>query len=392
MPDKLWYLEDKPHKYWFDACKLLYHQDRLNRYMHGLRIPPITIDMGIHKSCNIKCVYCYGIKQQKGNAYIPRDVLLTLAREAGLVGVQSIAIIGDGEPTMNPALYDFVEALDDAGVQSAVATNGLLLDELKIRRLTRYCTWVRFNISGVQNYESVMGAPAGSYKKFEEMIHKAVEQGKKTGCTIGLQMVLIPECFEDVVPLAKKAIEWEVDYLVIKQFSDGGKGMPLHFNMDKYEEATNVLREAEKYSTDQTKIIVKWSALKDTIHITRDKHWEFDCCNDLPFLLQISGNGKCYPCGYHFGNPEYCYGDLLKQGLAQIITSDRYWEVIQKVKETPLDKLCTGQCRHTECLKFIDKLNKVYKGNLHEALVEMCGGTAQYCKLMDNPPVHTAFL
>lgn len=386
------YLKKPPQTYLMDGCKLLWHQDKLEDYLRGYRITPITIDMGIHKACNIKCVYCYGVKQGKSAEYIPTERLLMLADDAKEAGIRSIAIIGDGEPTMNKGLYPFVQRLADNGIDNAVATNGLLLNDNQISILCDNCTWIRFNISGVSNYDWVMGAPKGSFKKFEKIVHKAVVSSLKTGCTIGLQMVLIPECFDEVIPLAKKAIEWGVDYLVIKQFSDGGEGMPIHIDVARYKEVTNALQQAEGMSTEKTKIIAKWAAIDDTVSITGSKHWSFSKCNDLPFLFQISGNGGCYPCGYHFGNPEYCYGNVNSQRLADILKSERYWGIIEKVANTPLEKLCTGQCRHCEPLKFLDKLNKIYDGDLHKALVEMCGSEEQYLKLMDNPPAHVLFL
>jgi MoaA/NifB/PqqE/SkfB family radical SAM enzyme len=385
------YLRQQPQKYLMDGCKIFWHQDKLEDFLRGYRISPVTIDMGIAKSCNIHCVYCYGIKQGKSSEYIPLDRLLMLADDARDCGVRSIAIIGDGEPTMNKGLYPFVEALKKNGVQSAVATNGLLLNEYQIECLVSTCTWVRFNISGVSNYDWVMGAPKGSLAKFEDIVLTAVQYASLYGCTIGLQMVLIPECFEEIIPLAKKAVEWGVDYLVIKQFSDGGEGMPMHLHTD-YDKAREALHTAEGMSNEKTKIIPKWNALSDTVAITRDKHWGFDRCIDLPFLFQISGNGECYPCGYLFGNPEYCYGNVREQRLADILKSERYWEIVDKVGNTPLEQLCKGQCRHCEGLKFMDKLNKIYTGDLHKALVEMCGSEEQYEKLMRNPPEHREFI
>jgi MoaA/NifB/PqqE/SkfB family radical SAM enzyme len=386
------YLHSTNKKYLFDGCKLLYHQGRLQDFLDGKRIPPIHIDMGIHKSCNIKCVYCYGVKQVPSPEFITEDKLLQLARDAYKVGVKSIAIIGDGEPTMNKGLYPFVEECWMHNVNVSVATNGLLLTDWQIETLTRSCTWIRFNISGVDNYEWVMGARPDSFARFEDRVKYAVAH--KGTCTIGLQMVLIPECANQVIPLAKKAIEWGVDYLVVKQFSDGGHGMPLHVDMDAYAKHTDMLKQAEGMSNDQTSIIIKWSAINDSVSITRDGRWDFDRCIDLPFLFQISGNGKCYPCGYLFGNDNYCYGDVTKHRLVDILSGERYWEVIKKVANTPLEQLCLGQCRHCEGNKFVDRLTKVYAytGDLEKALIQMCGSKEQYEKLLDNPPQHINYI
>lgn len=372
-----------------DGTKLIYHQERLQDYLDHKRISPIHIDIGIHKSCNIRCIYCFGVLQKPSPEYIPEDRLLMIVDDAVACGVKSVAVIGDGEPTMNKGLYTFVSYAKHRGLDMSVATNGLLLDEGKIQILCDSLVWLRFNISATYDrYDWIHGTKDG-FEKFEQVIKLAVEH--KKNCTIGLQMVLIPQCFDQVISLSRKAIEWEVDYLVIKQYSDGGVGMPIHFNMREYEEVKENLRIAESLSTARTKIIVKWGAIRDTQDITQDSKWDFDRCIDLPFLFQVSGNGKCYPCGYLFGDDRYCYGDLTKDRLAVILKSDQYWDIIEKVKNTLLEKLCKCQCRHCESLKFMDRLTKIYDGDLRTALVKMCGGEEQYLNIMTHPPSHINF-
>ena len=52
-----------------------------------------------------------------------------------------------------------------------------------------------------------------------------------------------------------------VDYGVIKHCSDDEFGT-LGVNYEKYEDLYDTLREAEKLSNDNTKIIVKWEKIK----------------------------------------------------------------------------------------------------------------------------------
>jgi radical SAM protein with 4Fe4S-binding SPASM domain len=378
-----------PTKYLFDGCKLLWHQDKLQDYLDGKRISPILIDMGIHKSCNIRCIYCYGIKQKPSPKYIPEERLLLLAKDAKDAGVRALAIIGDGEPTMNKGLYPFVSYAHMIALDVGVATNGLLLDEEKVKILTNSCIWLRFNISAIDKYDYIMGAKNG-LAKFDKVIKWAVKHKGK--CTIGLQAVLIPEGFTEVIPLAQAALDWGVDYLVIKQFSDPEEGIPVKFDMDEYDKATSRLRVAEEMSNEKTKIIVKWGAITDSRSITKHKHWDFSRCIDLPFIFQISGDGGCYPCGYLFGDSRYCYGNVISQTLTEILVSKRYWSVIDTIKHMKLKDLCKGQCRHCETNKFMDRLLKREEPYLEELLVGMCGGRDIYKRLMSNPPEHKNFV
>ena len=393
---RLSYLTGEPKKYLFDGCKLIHHQDRLQDFIDGKRIMPVHIDMGIHKNCNMRCIYCYGIKQKMSKEYIPEDRLLMLADDAKEAGIKSLAIIGDGEPTLNEGLYPFVNKLYELGVDCSVATNGILLTYDKLKVLAKSCKWLRFNISGVnEGYNKIhRGTTIQDYYNLESLVKSAVTMPNRTA-TIGLQMVLIPECFDQVIPLAKKAVEWGVDYLVIKQFSDPEEAIPVTFDIKKeYAKVESDLKYAASLSNDKTAIIVKWNAMKDSASITGKKEWSFDNCIDLPFIFQISGDGGCYPCGYLFGERDYCYGNVCDTRLSDILNSDRYWDIINKVGRTPLEELCKGQCRHCETLKFMDVLTKTYeeKGDLKESLIHMCGGVEQYEKIMLNPPEHVNFV
>jgi radical SAM protein with 4Fe4S-binding SPASM domain len=166
--------------------------------------------------------------------------------------------------------------------------------------------------------------------------------------------------------------------------------MPMHFDMDEYQKAQDILKEAESMTTERTKIIPKWTAIKDSVNITKYGKWDFEKCISSPFLCQISGNGDCYPCGFLFGDKEYYYGNIIQDNLYDILRSERYWEVLKRLAETPVKEICACQCRHSETLKFLDRITKIYKGDLEKSLRQMCGDN--YDNLIDNPPQHRNFL
>ncbi|MFC1825718.1 radical SAM protein, partial [Thermodesulfobacteriota bacterium] len=99
--------------YFMNSNKLLWHLDRVNDWINGKRIAPIHIDVGLSKGCNIRCHYCFGAMQgnfyQKGSeTYFPREALLKYIKEAGEIGVKSMGFIGEGEPLLNPYVYEAI--------------------------------------------------------------------------------------------------------------------------------------------------------------------------------------------------------------------------------------------------------------------------------------------
>lgn len=120
-------------KYIMDGHKLHWHLDRVNDWLNGKRVTPLHIDVGLSKGCNIRCQYCFGVVQgnfyRKGSElYFPRAPLLSYMREAGEAGVRSIALIGEAEPLLNPAVYEAIVEGKKAGVDMSLGTNGILYD------------------------------------------------------------------------------------------------------------------------------------------------------------------------------------------------------------------------------------------------------------------------
>jgi molybdenum cofactor biosynthesis enzyme MoaA len=345
-------------KYLFDGNKLVWHMDRVHdHYRDGKRIYPLHIDIGATKLCNARCVYCYGMKQVMSNDIIPGDKLVKLFSDAPGLGIRSLTLTGDGEPTLNPAVYDAVHIGHQKGLDIGFATNGIKLSRTELIVLLDSCTWLRFNLSAVNSasYKAIHGVD--KWECVQDNIKLAVKLKKEFGfhCTIGIQMVLIPECADQVLPEAKWAVENELDYFVIKQFSDPGCEEMSRFKLEWYDnpELIDTLQAAAEMSNAQTKIIPKFGMIK-----SKGKR-AYDHCVDCPLIFQISGNARCYPCGYLFNSEDYCYGDLRKQSLKEILDSEKYWNVIKKMrKDFDVHKDCQGCCRHDFTNKFVwDYLN-----------------------------------
>lgn len=348
-------------KYIMDGHKLYWHSDRVNDWLHGRRIVPIHIDVGLSKGCNIKCQYCFGAVQgnfyKKGSeVFFPRDPLLRYVKEAGELGVRSMAFVGEAEPLLNPHVYEAIIQGKKAGVDIALGTNGILLDVGKSgEEALEHLSWIRFNISAASEeaYRRVHAS-----KEFSTAIEKIKfcvdkKKRKKLQVTIGLQMVLTPSNIGEVVPLSKLGKELGVDYLVIKQCADTvTNDLGVFDRLKEYDSFLEILKEAEKISSKGYNVIVKWGK------ITNKGKRNYDQCLGVPFLLYSSGDGKLYPCGvfFDFKEEDYRMGDLVKQSFKEILESDRYWEVVEKVKQIDVHKECYANCRTHSINEFLWQL------------------------------------
>jgi MoaA/NifB/PqqE/SkfB family radical SAM enzyme len=340
-------------KYLMDGHKLMWHLDRVTAWLQGERVPPVHIDVGLSKGCNIKCEYCFGVLQgnffKKGSeVYFPREPLLRYVKDAGEIGVRSMAFVGEAEPLMNPNVYDAIIEGKKAGVDVALGSNGILYDTgKKGEEALEHLSWFRFNISAASDEAYRRVHRSKDFDIAVEKIRFCVETKRKKGLgvTVGLQMVLTPKNIDQAVPLAKLGRQLGVDYLVIKQCSDTVENaLGVYKKLEDYEDFEDILKEAEAQSDGNYNAIVKWGKVMNKGERTYEK------CLGVPFLLYSSGDGRLYPCGMFFDykEEEYRMGDLVEQSFKEIYESDRYWNVVDKVKEIDV-KECYSNCR-THCI------------------------------------------
>ena len=333
-----------------DGHKLYWHLDRVQDWLQGKRIAPIHIDVGLSKGCNIKCEYCFGAKQRnvyrQGFAdYFPREPLLRYMRDAGTVGVRSLALIGEGEPLLNPNVYDAIVAGKTAGVDISLATNGILYDTGPAGEgALEHLSWVRFNISAAspESYRRIHSSPDFAVALEKIRFCVGVKRRKNLDLTVGLQMVLTPSNVGEVVPLARLGRELGVDYLVVKQCGDTVDNfLGIYQRLGEYDGFADLLREAEAQSAPGYDVIVKWGM------IGNKGARNYDTCYGVPFLLYSSGDGRLYPCGMFFDQQEeeYRMGDLTRQSFVEIFHSERYWEIVEKVQRIDVHQGCYASCK-----------------------------------------------
>ncbi|WP_035767597.1 radical SAM/SPASM domain-containing protein [Butyrivibrio sp. NC2002] len=344
-----------------DGSKVLYHRDRIEAYLRGERIAPITIDCALTTKCTYRCVYCYG-KMQLINQFpsIEKQTVMDFLDDAADIGVKAISFVSDGESTCNPCYADAIVHGKEKGLDMALGTNGFLLTEESLEKILPCLTYLRFNISAGEKdrYMYIHGVNEQVYERTIGNIKKAVEikHRKNLPVTIGLQMVLMPEFEDQIIPLSKLGRELGVDYLVIKHCSDD-EDHTLGVDYTAYDKMLETMKEAETYSTDNYQVSVKWSKIQSHGHKC------YKLCYGAPFIIQMSGSGLVAPCGMFFNDKykEYHIGNIKEKRFREIWESDRYWEVMKKISEPPFD---TNRDCGTLCLQH--KTNEVIWNILQE--------------------------
>lgn len=319
-----------------DGTKLAWHQDRVAAWQNGERIAPITIDCALSSNCTYACKYCYGKLQCMEEKYLPHDVVIQLLDDAADMGVKAVSFVSDGESTCSPYLYEAIRYGHAKGLDMALGTNGYLLQDSELASILPCLTYVRFNISSgtVAGYCHIHGVGEKCYYKVLQSIKNAVALKKKHGLavTIGLQMVLMPQYAEEIMPLAQLGKDLGVDYLVIKHCSDDEHGS-LGVQYDAYAPLEALLHRAEALSTKEYLVKAKWSKIMSGGKRCYTK------CFGPQFILQMSGTGLVAPCGMFFNKKykQFHIGNITQTSLKSLWQSSRWQEVMDSITANTFD-------------------------------------------------------
>ncbi len=342
-----------------DGHKLQWHRDRVNAWLRGERIAPITIDCALTRRCTYRCVYCYGQLQANDEKKMTKDVIFRFLDDAAEIGVKAISFVSDGESTCSPYLYDAILRGKKNGLDMALGTNGYLLKSEKLEDILPALTYLRFNISAAEpgRYAQIMGCKEDCFYKVRDIVKECVKIKRSGGLdvTIGLQMVLMPDLADQVVPLAEMGKELGADYVVIKHCSDDENGS-LGVDYAKYHSLTDVLKEAEKLSSGNYLVKAKWSKI-----LSEGKR-RYSQCYGPPLIMQLSGSGLVAPCGMLFNKKykKFHIGNIADTSFKDIWRSDRYWEVIDLLASEKFDAktMCGSLCLQHKVNEFLWDLKK----------------------------------
>ncbi len=342
-----------------DGHKLLWHKDRVEAWLRGERIAPITIDCSLTRACNYKCVYCYGQLQVNDEKRMTKEVIFNFLEDAAGIGVKAISFVSDGESTCSPHVYDAILHGKKQGLDMALGTNGYLLRDEKLAEILPALTYLRFNISAGEKarYDEIMGCPKGGFEKVCGSIRKCVEIKKRLDLpvTIGMQMVLMPQFEDQIIPLAKLGKELGADYLVIKHCSDDETGS-LKVDYGQYYKLEAVLKQAEAMSDGKYLVKAKWSKI-----MSGGKR-RYSKCFGPPFIIQLSGSGLVAPCGMLFNSKysKYHIGNIADTRFKDLWKSERYWEVMNLIASDKFDArtMCGTLCLQHKVNEFLWKLKE----------------------------------
>lgn len=349
-------------KYLLEKHKLIYHPDKLDKFMKNEIFAPITVEISPSARCNHKCSYCYTeyvMKSGISPKLIKDELYFKALKDCADFGVKSLSIGGTGEPLMHNQTPKAIAYAKELGLDVGLTTNGVLATKKRMESCLKNLTWVRFSVSGgeAKFYAKNQGAPESDFYQTLTNLKDLVEIKRKNSLdtTIGVAYFLLEgSSGEEIVPYVKALKEIGIDYVQIKPLGDFEKNN-YKYKKDTYKILAEQLKESGELSSNGFYCQVKYERF---IALEKTETEGFDLpekCWGLKIFTVIGSDAKVYTCSGSWYEAKDCYGSLEDNTLEEIWNSKRFADVFERRSKTDV-KLCFTQCHCIPMNKFLMEL------------------------------------
>jgi radical SAM protein with 4Fe4S-binding SPASM domain len=320
---------------------------------------PIYVEISPVGACNHRCRFCAVDYIGYQSRRLDTGLLTERLAEMGRLGVRSVMFAGEGEPMLHKDMAAIVEATHDAGIDVAFTTNATVIrDDYLARGLPR-TAWIKVSINAgtpatyaaihrtrAQDFDRVLG-------NLKRLVAARAEQGG--GCTLGAQILLLPDNAEEVETLARVCRdEIGLDYLVVKPYSQHLFSETKEFEHIDYGRYLDLERRWSGLSDGRFSLVFRGHTMR--------KHAGnagpgYPRCNATPFFwAYVMADGEVYGCSAYLQDRRFAYGNLNEQGFQAIWEGERRRRSFEHVRHELDIGECRRNCRMDEVNRYLHRL------------------------------------
>lgn len=339
-----------------DSHKLLFHPQRVADWLAGSEIYPIYAEISPSGACNHRCTFCALDYMEYRPRFLSTDLLCERLTELAHLGLKSVMLGGEGEPLLHRDCAEIVTHARSQGIDVAITTNGVLLDRSFAERTVRSLSWIKVSINAgtAETYARIHRAKEGDFETVITNLATAVEVAKSAGspCTVGAQMILLPENAGEAADLAARCRDAGLAYLVIKPYSQHLMSHTRTYREIDYGGYLSLAEQLEAYATDSFRVIFR----RNTMGKLNLGHRGYGRCQALPFWTYIDSDGNVWGCSAWLGDERFLYGNIGEQGFADIWTGERRRKNLEWMACDLDPAECRQNCRMDEVNRYLWEL------------------------------------
>ncbi|MFA9373024.1 MAG: radical SAM protein [Poseidonibacter sp.] len=348
-------------KYNIDSHKMMYHPIRVAKWLEAKdnwslqkSIYPIYVEITPIGSCNHRCTFCsvdyIGYKSIKQD----EKVLEARIREMAKLGVKSIMFAGEGEPTLYKPLPHILDVCKEVGIDTSLTTNSVPFNETNTENFVKNCSWIKVSINAGdrETYAKVHRTKESDFDKVVQNLTLAakIKKEKSYDCTVGSQMLLLPENEHTALDLAKTMRDAGVDYLVIKPYTQSLYGTSRIYEGLTYENMMHLEKELAALETDSFKVIFRANTMKK---LEEEKQPYSKCYSTPYFWSYIMADGSVYGCSAYLQNEKFNYGNINTQTFQEIWEGQKREAGVKFIKDELDITMCRRNCRMDEVNRYL---------------------------------------
>lgn len=324
----------------YAADKVRAYPERLRALQAGRDIYPVHLHLILSDLCNLDCPGCAyrmadyssaqrfivrddegGIITRNPPRFLEPDLVQTVLDDCARMGTQGVEFTGGGEPTVHPQCRELLGYAQGLGLDTALITNGLLLD--KIGEEAVRTKWLRVSIDAAtsETFDVVrptLGATGSTFDRVIERTRAAVSLRDQLGtdCVIGAGFVVQRENWREIADAAALYQSLGVDNMRISAlFTSEFDGY-----FGEWREAAELLeREAvERFDRPGFRVYGRLGEKLDDLAAPPD----YPRCGYQHFTTYLAGDGNLYRCCVTSYNDQGHLGSVRDAGGLQALLDD----------------------------------------------------------------------
>lgn len=352
--------------YAIDGHKLVFHPQRVAQWLdarddwdRARSVYPIYVEISPVGACNHRCKFCAVDYIGYQPVRLDADLLKLRLAEMGRLGVRSIMFAGEGEPLLHKRISEIIEATAQAGMDSALTTNGTVVREEFIERALPHVSWIKtsLNAGTRDTYAAVHGTRAEDFDTVIANLGRLVDARNARGlnCTLGAQILLLPDNRDEVERLALICRdEIGLDYLVVKPYSQHRFSETREYEQISYVGDLQLGERLARLGSDRFSVVFRAQTMKK--HAKRD-HAPYQQCHATPFFwAYVMASGDVYGCSAFLKDPRFAYGNINDSGFAEIWASEARRRSFESLRGDFDIAQCRTNCRMDEINRYLDQL------------------------------------
>jgi len=351
-------------KYVIDHHKIMFHPERIafwlkaqNNWKEAKKVYPIYVEISSSGFCNHRCKFCALDYLGYKSGFADFKNLKKAIKDMAEGGVKSIQFGGEGEPLLHPKIKEIVKYTKSLGIDISFTTNGAFLKKEILKDILPLITWIKVSIDAgrPETHMKIHRPKIQDFNIIMDNLKKAVEIRKttKSKCTLGGQMLLLPDNYKEAVILAKKLKKIGLDYLIIKPYSQHRKSITKEYENLSYKKYFYLKNELKKLNSNRFQVIFRENTMGK---LGRSRGYKV--CHAVPFFwAYVMANGDVYSCSSFLGDDEFQLGNYNQKSFKEIWEGEKrrkHWKFVRNKLDI---NQCRENCRMDEVNRYLERLN-----------------------------------